>query len=204
LEIVLERFIVDIHSMMWEELRMTTPVISQFNQVDDCADETSPVSITSLIKQLEDKDRFIRLQARETLVCIGEAAVSELVKTLETANTSLRWQIIKILECIQDPETAPILVEQLKDDDAGVRWAASDALIALREQAIPSLLKALIKDFDSSWLRRGAHHILHVLKDAGRLNKSEVAVYEALEDIEPISSVPWAAQKALASLEVKK
>jgi HEAT repeat protein len=183
---------------------MSNSVESQFNQANDCAGKETSVEITALIKQLSGKDDYARMQARETLICIGRPAVGDLVKTLETADTPLRWQIIKILECIQDPAAAAILVEQLKDDDAGVRWAASDALIALRSDAIAALLQALVRDFDSSWLRRGAHHILHVMKDSGRLNKAELDVYAALEDIEPMVAVPWAAEKALENLRIKK
>jgi HEAT repeat protein len=179
---------------------MNSPIITKINQVKDCADDLPYTDIDTLIKRLDDSDGFIRMQAREILVCIGKPTVPKLIETLATADTSLRWQVIKVLECIQDPTAAPILVEQLKDDDAGVRWAASDALIALREEALPSLFKALMKDYDSSWLRRGAHHILHVMKDAGRLNTAAVNVFEALEDIEPTAAVPWAAEKALASL----
>lgn len=183
---------------------MNTPVITQINQVTDCADDLPSIDVDYLIKLLNDENGFTRMQARETLVCIGEAAVPELIKTLASADTSLRWQIIKVLECIQDPKSAPILVEQLKDDDAGVRWAASDALIAMRKASLAPLFKALMRDYDSSWLRRGAHHILHVMKDAGRLNSSEIKVFEALEDIEPTSAVPWAAEKALESIGYKK
>jgi HEAT repeat protein len=183
---------------------MSGSVYSQINQTNDCSGEESNIDIPGLIKQLNGKDDYIRMQARETLICIGQPASTELMKALSSGDTALRWQIIKILECIQDPEAAPILVEQLKDDDAGVRWAASDALIALRHDAIPALLQALLRDSDSSWLRRGAHHILHVMKDAGRLNKAELEVFAALQDIEPTASVPWAAEKAIESLKIKK
>jgi HEAT repeat protein len=183
---------------------MTGSVYSQINHTNDCTDEEANYDVLALIKQLTGKDDYSRMRARELLICIGKPVVDELVKSLPNADTSLRWQIIKIFECIQDPASAPVLVEQLKDDDAGVRWAASDALIALRTDAIPALLQALVTDFDSSWLRHGAHHILRVMKDSGRLNKAELDVYAALEDIEPMVVVPWAAEKAIESLRINK
>lgn len=149
-------------------------------------------------------DGFIRMHAREILICIGKPAVPELINTLSDDNSQIRWQVIKVLEAIQDASAALALVERLEDENAGIRWAASDALIGLRQAAIRPLLEALMRDLDSLWLRQGAHHILHVMKDAGRLNEAEVKVFEALEDAEPSVSVPWAAEKALEALRHKK
>lgn len=183
---------------------VNNPVISQINKVTDCSDDLPYNDIPSLIIQLSNTDGFIRMQAREVLTCIGGPAIPELVKTLPNASSQVRWQIIKVLESIQDPSTAPIMVEHLKDENVGVRWAASDALIAMRRAALPALLQGLMHDFDSLWLRQGAHHILHVMKDAGRLNEAEEKVFDALEDVEPASAVPWAAEKALEALRRNK
>ena len=183
---------------------MDSHVESNINKATDCADDTPFTDIPSLIRKLGDVDGFIRMHAREILICIGEPAVPALIETLFDDNSQLRWQAVKVLESIQDVRAAPALVERLKDENAGVRWAASDALIALRRGAIPALLEGLRRDFDSLWLRQGAHHILHVLKDAGRINQAEEKVFKALEDIEPTAAVPWAAEKALESLHVKK
>jgi HEAT repeat protein len=183
---------------------MNNPVISQINKINDCTDDLPYKDIDSLIQQLSDPDGFVRLQAREVLTCIGAPAVAQLIHTLSNANSQLRWQVIKVLDGIQDPAAVNVLVEQLKDDNAGIRWAASDALIALRRDAIPPLLEALMHDADSLWLRQSAHHILHVMKDAGKLNEAEGKVFEALEDVEPAVAVPWAAEKALESLRHNK
>ena len=183
---------------------MNNPVISEIYKINDCMQGLPYSDVPSLIKQLSNPDGSIRHQAREILICFGRPAIPELVKTLSDAHLELRWQIIKILEGISDPFTIPVLVEQLKNDNAGVRWAASNALIGLHREALPALLEALVHDFDSIWLRQSAHHILHVFKDFGKLTDAEQKVYEALEGIEPSASVPWAAQKALVSLRYKK
>jgi len=183
---------------------MNSTIISQINQSIDCIDDFPSKDIPSLIQQLSNPDSLIRMQAREILSCIGKPAVTELVKTLPTADLELRWQIIKVLENIQDPTSVSILVEQLKNHNAGVRWAASTALIGLKRAALPALFEALMRDYDSIWLRQSAHHILHVFKDDGRLTDVEERVYTALEEIEPTASVPWAASKALEALKNKK
>jgi HEAT repeat protein len=40
-------------------------------------------------------------------------------------------------------EAAGALVKALADEDAGVRWVASEALIELGQDAVPSLVRAL-------------------------------------------------------------
>jgi HEAT repeat protein len=179
---------------------MDNTIISQINQIIDCIDDLPYQDIKSWIKQLSNHSGFRRTQARDVLSCIGSPAIPDLVQALEKADTQLRWEIIKDLEIIQDPSTVPVLVDQLRDDNAGVRWAASNALVGLRRGALPALFEALTRDVDSSRLRQSAHHILHVLKDDGRLTEQEIKVYSALEDIEPTVSVPWASSRALQSI----
>jgi HEAT repeat protein len=183
---------------------MTSPVISQYNRIPDCIDDLPYNDTQSLIKELSNTDGSIRMQARETLTCIGRPALIELLKSLSTSTIQLRWEIIKVLEDISDPTTIPILVEQLKYDHAGIRWAAANALIGMGRESIPALLEALRQDFDSVWLRQSAHHILHVLKDDGKLYEAEEKVFEALEGVEPSAAVPWAAERALEALRHKK
>jgi hypothetical protein len=95
-------------------------------------------------------------------------------------------------------------VKQLKDDNPGIRWAASNALIGMQHEALPAIFTALVRDFDCIGLRQSAHHILHVFKDDGKLSEPEVKVYEALQDVEPSVAVPWAAERALESIRDKK
>ncbi len=178
---------------------MNNPVVSEIYRITDCTEDLLYTNIPSLIKQLSNPDGFIRSQARQVFCCIGAPAIPELIKTVSNANSQLRWEVIKVLECIQDPTAIPILVEQLKDDHAGIRWAASNALVGMQRQVLPAIFAALVHDFDLIGLRQSAHHILHVLKDDGKLSDKEQKVYEALEGIEPSASVPWAAQKALES-----
>ncbi len=180
------------------------PVISDIHNISGCTDDFSDSDIPSLIKFLGDADGFIRMHARTALICIGKPAVPDLINSLSDADPQMRWQVIKVLEGIGDPDSASALVQCLKDENAGVRWAASEAMIVLEKAALPPLLEALLHDYDSIWLRQGAHHILHVLKDSGKLNEVEGAVFEALEDVEPTAAVPWAAERALETLRYIK
>lgn len=179
---------------------MDSTVFSQAYPISDCMDDLPYKDIPSLINELKNPDKVMRMEAHDVLSCIGAAAVPELAKTMANADSKLRWQIIKVFNSIQDASTIPFLLEELKDDNTEIRWAASNALINLRRQVIPPLLEALICEFDSLWLQQSAHHILRVLRDNGKLTPTEEKVYQALEDIEPTVSVPWAAAKALEAL----
>jgi hypothetical protein len=57
----------------------------------------------------------------------------------------------------------------------------------------------LIERPDSSWLREGAHHVLHALAEMG-LAEVTMPVLDALKDIEPTATLPSAAQQALDTL----
>jgi len=180
---------------------MDSRVYSHTTDIANCADDLAHKDIPSLISQLTNPDSLIRNEAHDALSCIGAPAVPELLKALPNADNKLRWQIIKIFDTIQDPTTIPILMKQLMDNNAEIRWAASNALLNLRRVAIPPLLEALTRDFDSVWLRQSAHHILRVLRDNGKLTPEEEQVYKALGDIQSTISVPWAAIKALEALK---
>jgi hypothetical protein len=112
-----------------------------------------------------------------------------------------RWEAIKTLEGLRDPDAAPALAEALMDEEKGTRWAASNALIGLDRAGIRPLLVALTQHYNSVQFREVAHHILHSLKDRGSLLPKETTVFEALESIEPAVKVPWAAEAALEELD---
>jgi len=178
--------------------------IPQTNMNANCSDDLTEKDVPSLVNKLSNPDAFIRTDARDALSCIGPPALPELLNAMANANTQLRWQIIKIFDCIQDPSTIPILMNHLKNESAEIRWAASNALINFRREVIPPLLDGLTHDFGSLWFRQSAHHILRVLSNNGLLTPAERQVYQALDDIEPSVSVPWAAVKALQALHNNK
>lgn len=101
------------------------------------------------------------------MISLGREAVPALIYAVANVKGHARWEAIEALGSIGDPEAANILVDTLIDEDLGIRWAASNALIKLDRAAVEPLLIALTKHFDSVWLRRGAHHILHALKTGG-------------------------------------
>lgn len=166
---------------------------------DDYTDLQGRISI--LIDELHDPDGMKRQEARHNLILIGRGATPALVEVVLNETGHTRWEAVKTLEGLRDPDAAPALVEALMDDEKGTRWAASNALIGLDRAGIRPLLVALTKNYNSVQFREVAHHILHSLNDRNSLLTKEIAVFEALESIEPAVKVPWAAEAALEELD---
>ena len=172
-------------------------------------------SMETLINTLSSHKDKAREGARHTLVAMGKAAVSSLIEALTNKNTLMRWEAAKALGEIGDPETAPVLVKALEDEEFDVRWLAAEGLIKMNIKALKPLLEALEHRGDSVLLREGAHHVFHDLAKGG-LRKFLVPVLAALEALEPGGEVfrvarhemevevPWAAGRALEVLDKLK
>ena len=154
-------------------------------------------TIETLIKTLSSHKDKARESARHTLVAMGKAAVPSLIEALQSKNTLMKWEAAKALGEIGDPETAPVLVKALEDDEFDVRWLAAEGLIKMNIRGLKPLLEALEHRGDSAFLREGAHHVFHDLAKGG-LRKSLVPVLAALEALEPGDAALWAARHELA------
>lgn len=159
-----------------------------------------PEDIETLIEELDNSDGLKRRRARISLVTIGYPAVPALIMSLSNDRVHVRWEAGKALGEIGDPAAAPALVKLLEDEDQDVRGVASEGLISLDRSSIVPLLQALVRRFSSVWLRDGAHHVLHILKQRDHLTEPELKVFNALEDVVPEVEVPWAAENALEAL----
>jgi HEAT repeat protein len=154
-------------------------------------------SIETLINTLSSLKDKAREGARHSLVAMGKTAVPSLAEALKNKNTLMKWEAAKALGEIGDPETAPVLVKALEDEEFDVRWLAAEGLIKMNIKGLKPLLEALEHRGDSALLREGAHHVFHDLAKGG-LRKSLAPVLAALEALEPRGDVPWADRHELA------
>ncbi len=157
--------------------------------------------ITELISELDDDDGLKRAHAREELVLYVPACVPYLIKALSHQHEHVRWEAAKALQVIRDPAAATALVEMLNDEVEDVRWAAAEALVPLKKEAILPLMEALVEHCDSVNFRTVTHYVLRNLEKKHLLNEPVEKVYQALGEIEPEFSVPWAVEKALEELK---
>jgi len=152
------------------------------------------------ITDLGSSNESERRKARSLLATEGANAVPDLIQALSNGDWYTRTEIVKIFAQIRDPSAAPALVRAMEDEDHDIRWTAMKGLIALERAGLEPLLQALTKDFDSVWLREGAHHILNVMKKKKYLRQPCLQVLQALEGVEPEVTVPWAAEAAWETL----
>ena len=117
-----------------------------------------------LIKIFYGKDVIARRKARYDLIKIGEPAINYLTGLLDDPRMHIRWEAIKTLSQIAAPESVPVLINALENDDFDVRWIAAEGLIDMGKKSIKPLLKALSQNEDSNYLLEGAHHILKDLE----------------------------------------
>ena len=157
-------------------------------------------NIQQWITDLGSSSESERKKARSSLITEGANAVPDLIRALSNSNRQPRMEVVKMFSQMRDPSAAPALVRALEDEDHDIRWTAMKGLIAFERVGLEPLLQALMKDFDSVWLREGAHHILNVLKKKKYLRQPSLQVLQALEGVEPEVTVPWAAEAAWESL----
>ncbi len=151
-------------------------------------DKKTESTIKLLIDKLRSQDGSIRKQARHELVEIGSAAVGELAQNIETKKHNFRWEIVKTLEQIADPQSAPYMIKLLEDEEFAIRWLAAEGLIRMERDAIKPLLEALIQKSDSVFLREGAHHILYALKDA-YISEASDQINDLMNHLKKVSSI---------------
>ncbi len=176
---------------------------------DDYTDRSGQASeavsaIKSLISDLRSVNGSIRRETREALVAIGRPAVPLLIPLLKDPDDDVRWETAKALSEIGDPRAAVELVDALTDHNFGVRWIAAEGLINIGPHSLIPLLDRLSRHSDSTWLRRGAHH---VIRDVAKKNPELIHVVRdvlaALEGFEPEVGVIEPANKALERLKAR-
>ncbi|MEZ4865213.1 MAG: HEAT repeat domain-containing protein [Caldilineaceae bacterium] len=78
-----------------------------------------------------------------------------------TQSVYVREQALRILAQTPTSEHLARMIQALEDEHFGVRWEAAALLAELGEVALRPLLRALVYQHDSVWLREGAHHICY-------------------------------------------
>jgi HEAT repeat protein len=161
----------------------------------DRIEEATP-SLEPLISALSNHDDAARVKARHSLVAMGKAALPSLTEALKSKNDLSRWEAAKALGEIGDPQSAPVLVKALEDEEFDVRWLAAIGLIGMNIKGLKPLLHALMEQGDSIWVREGAHHVMHDLAK-GELRKYLAPVFVALENTDAAGEVRIAALHTL-------
>jgi len=121
-------------------------------------------TINKLIEELNSKDGIKRQKARIELVKIGNEAIDPLRKLLSSKEHHTRWEAIKAIGEIGSSNSIQLFIDLLEDDKFYIRWLAAEGLINVGQPSIKPLVSALMKDFESIYLREGTHHVLKYLE----------------------------------------
>ena len=169
---------------------------SRMDNPDGGTPDSTGDRVVRLLPRLANPNGLARQRARESLVALGTSAVPALTTALSNPNWRVRWEAAKALTEIADPTAADALVATMEDERPGVRWIASEGVIALGYRGLVPLLQALIRKADSAWFRVGAHHVLRALEGCG-MDRYVQPVLKALSAPEPSMEVPLVAEEAL-------
>jgi HEAT repeat protein len=103
------------------------------------------------------------IEAKNELVKMGKRILPVMNTLIKSELTVLRREAIKIIMLIANRSSIPMAIRMLEDSDGDIRWMAAETLIKIGRVSIRPLLKALIDDSHSYYLRKGAHHVLSEL-----------------------------------------
>jgi HEAT repeat protein len=169
--------------------------------------------IQALINALVSAEKRVAESAHLSLLALGQPTLQPLVAAMHSKDARLRWYAAHTVATMRNPLAAPVLVEELTNPDLDVRWLAAEGLIALGQDGLPDLLRAMIKRPTATRLLQGGQHVIRDLV-RGRVHPGEekyvaihdlsyalkeklIPVLQALEEAEPVLRLPAVAQAAL-------
>jgi len=160
-------------------------------------------TIQTLIDDLSSRDARTREHARSALADSGSTAVRPLKRLLTHKKHQVRWEAAKSLSQMESMAAVPGLITAMDDQEFDVRWIAAEGITALGKKALPYLLKELKLHPDAKWLRESAHHVLRSLMSL-EPTPALAPVLHALEEMNPLASLPRAAEETLKELSKLK
>ena len=116
-----------------------------------------------LISMLESKDPDERHRARRHLDEIGAQAAAKVMEVTSHPDAAVRWAAYRTLVDLRAPESIPVLLDGLEDEDVEVRWLAAHGLAEVGDAALVPLLRRLIASEGRVSVVQGAQHVCRAL-----------------------------------------
>ena len=166
--------------------------------------ERSEKAVNPLIACLEDGEDEVRWEAADALVEIGRPAMESLLRMVDRGSGLAKSEAIGVLGRLGDSQAIGPIIENLRDDDKRVRWAASKALAEMGEPAVAYLIDA-IDDPNLSIRKRALEALVEIGGPAigplvGALDDQRIRVrWGALEAVERFG--PEAVEPRIQALE---
>jgi HEAT repeat protein len=153
--------------------------------------------IEELIQGLSSNNSIERIKSRHELVKIGKPAIEFLIGLQYSDFQHIRWEAIKTLSQIADPNCIPILINALENEMYDVRWLAAEGLIEIGKESLIPLFETLVIRQDSKFVREGVHHILKTL-ESKKLFIDNYEIVRMLEDYNANPSLAITARQILS------
>ena len=152
------------------------------------------ISVSELIRQLEDEDEVVRVSAADALGTLGpkaRSAIPALTKALGHKDERLRWHAARALSVFgpDAKDAVPVLASLLKDENPLVRAHAAHTLgrIGAPSKAIVSDLAPALTDSDPR-VRRAVVQAFERIRPGAKV--SIPLLVKVLEDAEPSVVMP--------------
>lgn len=158
-------------------------------------------SITDLAKDLFSKNYLLRKKARQELIEIGEPSLDVLIELANSKDETVRWEAMVIIVQIGSKAVLDVLLNALEDTEFSIRWLAAEGLINLGKYAIIPLLQELLAKPKSTFVRRGAHHVLKELRNKD-IFKDNYALVESLSNEFDHSSIALQVLKTINAIRL--
>lgn len=150
-----------------------------------------------LLVALADGHGELHRAANRALRDLGSTVADTLVKALNHSDSHVRWHAARALGQTGNPIGIETLVEGLHDEHPAVRWATASVLASLDAQALPYILRALIRQPLTEPYRQAVYHALHAMPS----RHTRIYLQPLLEALQGSASgerAPAIAQKMLA------
>ena len=139
-------------------------------------------NILHLVDKLCSENGVERQNARKDLVKIGHPVLDYLSDMLSAPKHIHRWEALKVMQEIGDPQSIPVFLKFLEDEKSDLRWIAAEGLIHVGPKSVGPLLNLVRDTYDSTFVLDGAHHVFYDLSEKELLPK-RFPVNELLTDL---------------------
>jgi HEAT repeat protein len=156
----------------------------------------------SLVQALAEGHGELHRAASRALRDLGGTVAPTLAEALSDSDSHVRWHAARALGQTGNPIGIETLVEGLHDEHPAVRWATASVLASLDAQAIPYILRDLIRQPLSEPYRQAVYHALHAMPS----HHTRIYLQPLLEALQSSSASiqgPAIAQKMLAEWKSK-
>jgi len=159
--------------------------------------------IKSLVQKFGSEKPRERMDARQQLTSLGNAAIDEIAKAFCDQRQQVRWEAANCLRMIGSSKAIPALIKEMEDENSDVGWLAGEALLAAGESSLVPVLKSLTsnKHRDLDHLYNHAHHVIRTFACRAKYQNTLQPLLDAFDESEPQTGVPVKAYEALKQLE---